>query len=363
MKGYYLFAPVEPGCVGPESGVERKVRAQHKALASCFDCELKILPCAEGSRSIWGKLIRRLPFTAMRRKWEYNGEFDDASFVYIREVDYDNAFIRYLRSMRKSNPKLSVIYEVPTYPENSGSRVTLRTLPFRLKEKHTQAILHSYVDRIVTYYGQDMIYGTPCIKTINGYDFSHIELPKREISDRIEILSVAVNASWHGYDRLIKGIEKYYAEGGSENFIYHIVGAPLPEYGVTNEHVILHGPMFGDELKELYRRCLLGVDVLGGHRKEYPISSSLKSREYAAYGLPLITSSPVDYLEEDSPYQLILPYDDTPIDMNCVVEYYHRLYDNVDCNILAENIRKNGESKCGMLMTMQPVINWLKIEH
>ena len=33
MKGYYLFAPVEPACVGPQSGVERKVRAQHQALA------------------------------------------------------------------------------------------------------------------------------------------------------------------------------------------------------------------------------------------------------------------------------------------------------------------------------------------
>ena len=42
MKGYYLFAPVEPACVGPQSGVERKVRAQHAALARHLDCELVI---------------------------------------------------------------------------------------------------------------------------------------------------------------------------------------------------------------------------------------------------------------------------------------------------------------------------------
>ena len=32
MKGYYLFAPVEQSNYGPDSGVERKVRSQHKAL-------------------------------------------------------------------------------------------------------------------------------------------------------------------------------------------------------------------------------------------------------------------------------------------------------------------------------------------
>ena len=37
MKGYYLFAPVEPGVAGPASGVERKVRAQHKALSQYVD--------------------------------------------------------------------------------------------------------------------------------------------------------------------------------------------------------------------------------------------------------------------------------------------------------------------------------------
>ena len=44
MKGYYLFAPMEPENLGPHSGVERKVRAQHKALSQYVDCDLVILP-------------------------------------------------------------------------------------------------------------------------------------------------------------------------------------------------------------------------------------------------------------------------------------------------------------------------------
>ena len=37
MKGYYLFAPVEKDNYGPDSGVERKVRSQHKALGRYVD--------------------------------------------------------------------------------------------------------------------------------------------------------------------------------------------------------------------------------------------------------------------------------------------------------------------------------------
>ena len=80
MKGYFLFAPVEQENAGPGSGVERKVRSQHKALNEYVQCELVILPPAVYSGSPAEKVIRRLPFTAAWRKWKYSGEFDEAIF-------------------------------------------------------------------------------------------------------------------------------------------------------------------------------------------------------------------------------------------------------------------------------------------
>lgn len=86
MKGYYLFAPVEPDCFGPDSGVERKVRAQHKVLQHHVDCELVIWDPVSYSGTLTEKIIRRLPGTAAWRKWAYHGEFDDADFLYIRQA-------------------------------------------------------------------------------------------------------------------------------------------------------------------------------------------------------------------------------------------------------------------------------------
>ena len=363
MKGYYLFAPVEPGCVGPQSGIERKVRAQHAALARHLNCELVILDPVKYTQSPSERLLRRLPFTAAWRKWEYQGEFDDADFLYIRQVYHDTAFVRYLRAIRRANPRVKILYEVPTYPYLAESKVTLSSLPFALKERHNAPRAAKLCDRVVTFYGQDTIWGIKCIKLLNGYDFDRITLPHRELGDTVHILSVAANAFWHGYDRFLEGLGRYYQQGGSENIHYHLVGDILPEYKALVEkydlrgHVTLHGRLFGEPLEELYRLCTIGIDILGGHRKDFPVSSTLKSREYGAWGLPLVTSSPVDFMGTDCPWQHLVPYDDSPVDMDAMLRYYHEAYGDADT--VAKAIRDFSYGKCHMPITMEPVVRWL----
>ena len=367
MKGYYLFAPVEPECAGPESGVERKVRAQHKVLQQYLDCELVILPPVQYTRSLPEKIIRRLPYTAAWRKWKYRGEFDDADYLYIRQVYHDRSFLRYLKKLRRRNPRVKILYEVPTYPfERSVKRSKRLPDPYVLKREKNIRPIFAQMDYVITFYGQEQILGVPCIPLINGFDFSTVTLPDRAVDKTVTMLSVSATGYWHGYDRLIEGIHQYYANGGTEDIIYHVVGNVLPELQKMaqdyklEDHVVFHGRLSGQPLQDLYRQCLLGVDVLGGHRKNYPVSSSLKSREYGAYGIPIITSSPVDYLDAGSPYQCILPYDDSPIDMETVLAYYHSLYDETDCNELAKQIRASAEKTCGMEQTMLPLIHWLQ---
>ena len=368
MKGYYLFAPVEPECVGPESGVERKIRAQHRAMNSMIDCELVIWEPVAYNGSKMEKITRRLPFTAAWRKWEYHGEFDDADFLYIRQVYHDASFVRYLRRIKHNNPTIKIIYEVPTYPYDAESKVTLSSIPFAAKERLNRVRAAKYIDRIVTFYDQQTIWGVPCIKLINGYDFSQVSLPHREPSDAIHVLSVAATAPWHGYDRMIEGLHRYYQNGGSENVVYHLVGNIMPEHQKMvrdyhlSDHVVFYGRMSGDPLKQMFEFCTIGIDVLGGHRKDYPVSSSLKSREYCAYGLPQITSSPIDFMEEGFPYQLLVPYDDSPVDIQAIVDFYHRVYDGRDPDDVASEIREYACGKCDMDVAMKPVTNWIKEE-
>ena len=365
MKGYYLFAPVEAENAGPGSGVERKVRAQHKALNQYLDCELVVLPSVQYTGKFMEKIRRRLPFTAAWRRWKYNGEFDGGDFLYIRQVYHDASFARYLRAIKKRNPNIKIVYEVPTYPYLTEQKTSRANAAFRKKEARWSVRSANYMDRIVTFYGQNEIWGVPCIKLINGYDFSQVELPERSAPKDVPIISVAANAFWHGYDRLIEGLHQYYENGGTEQITYHVVGNILPalqsmvqKYRLE-EHVIFHGRQSGEALKKLYEQCYLGADVLGGHRKNYPVSSSLKSREYAAYGLPILTASPIDYLAEDCPFQLLAPYDDSPVDIPALLTFFHRLY-QISPDTLAHKIREAAQSACDMSVTMRPVADWLR---
>lgn len=365
MKGYYLFAPYEESCLGPGSGVEKKVRAQHLVLSSICDCELSILPPVRFQNTTGERIIRRLPYTASWNRWDYRGEFDDADFLYMRMVHHDQSLIRYLRAIRSSNPKIKILYEVPTYPMGKY-RFSFNSVSFDLKEFFARKQLHRYVDRIITFYGQSSIWDVPCIALLNGYDFSQIQLPQRSQPEAVHLLSVAAVSPIHGYERLLEGFHRYYANGGTEAVFYHYVGPALPEhrrmakeYGLE-DRVIFHGPQYGEDLRSLFAQCTLGVDVLGGYKANYTVSSSLKSREYAAYGLPILTAAPIDYQPEAYPYTLLIPNDPSPVEIPELLQFWHGIYDSRDVNQLARQIREEAVSRCDMRAAMQPVLDWLR---
>ena len=301
--------------------------------------------------------LRRIKEIQEKLRRKRNGE--------LERMTVDEAFVKYLRDIKKSNPAVKIIYEIPTYPYGEDDRYNLSNFMFLLKERICRIRAAKYMDRIVTFYGQDSIWGVPCLKLMNGYDFSSVALPNREKPQTIELISVASTASWHGYDRVFKGLREYYDAGGTEIINFHVVGTILAEHEKMvsdlklENRVIFHGKLFGDALYDIYQNCSIGIDVLGGYRIGYTISSSLKSREYAAYGMPLITASPVDYLPEDCPYQLILPNNDEPIDMQKVVAFFHELYDGQDIKQLTASIRDYGIQKIDMHVTMGPILKYI----
>lgn len=365
MKGYYLFAPMEPENLGPHSGVERKVRAQHKALSQSVDCDLVILPAVEYTGSKVEKIIRRLPFTAAWRKWEYKGEFNDADFLYIRQVYHDDSFVRYLRAIKTQNPSVKIVYEVPTYPYDQQMAWSASSAPFLLKERINRKKVARLVDRIVTFYGQKSIWGVPCIPLMNGFDFSSAAMAERTPTDEIHMVSVAATAFWHGYQYMIEGLRDYYANGGKEKIIFHMVGNVLPEHAKMvkdyrlDDCVVFHGKLSGEELNKVYNQCSLGINTLGPIKDGNPMSSSLKSREYAAFGLPIVSALPIDYLPADYEYLYLVPATDEPINIQGVVNYYHRVFDGKDRNAMSKIIRDNAKQLCDMQITMKPVIEWL----
>ena len=87
---------------------------------------------------------------------------------------------------------------------------------------------------------------------------------------------------------------------------------------------MLHGKMHGEDLDHLFNSCDFGIGSLGRHRVGIDKIKTLKNREYAARGIPFVYSE-TDTDFDQKPYVLKVPADETPIDINHIIQFYKGL--------------------------------------
>lgn len=134
----------------------------------------------------------------------------------------------------------------------------------------------------------------------------------------------------------------------------------VKERGLEN-YVIFHGYLMGDELDEFYNGIDLGICSLGGHRKGlYGFTSELKSREYLARGLAVVSSMRIDVFDEwEFPYKLYVPQDESNISIERIVEFYEQILQTKTTGMIAEEIRKYAMKKVGLEKMVEPVAEYI----
>lgn len=357
-------------------GPIKKVEAQMKSFRTV--CDVTLInhdPNKKGVLSIVDKIKSRLPFMPITTKWEYDERFTSADFIYIRRPSFfDHSLYKLLKKIKQKNPKVKIILEHPTYPYLSQlmAHGFWKQSLFILKDIINHHLIAYYLDRITTFSEHEKIAGVKTIRIMNGVDFSSINMPVREnVEDKIELIEVSSVNFWHGYDRILEGMGQYYKTGGKRNIIFNIVGdgMVIPQFKQIVEkyhledHVVFYGNKGGKELEDIYRHSYIGIDALGRHRSNNPTNSSLKSREYAAYGIPLVAAVPIDFADKDWPYVAYVPQDESPIDMEQIIAFYDSIYRDKDANAIATEIRDYGKSRCDMSITMQPVVDYIQEEN
>nr|MCR5032311.1 glycosyltransferase [Lachnospiraceae bacterium] len=193
----------------------------------------------------------------------------------------------------------------------------------------------------------------------------------------LNLVAVANVAPWHGYDRLIESMGRYYQGGGKENCVFHLVGggAEVGRYQELvskwnlGEHVVFHGSLYGKALDDLYDVMDLAVETLGMHRKGIALSSSLKSKEYALKGLPILTSCKLDaFPEEACEFVLMLPQGEQEICFHEILDFYKKLYYDENSGSWSLDKKKEltayisdyAKEHCDMYVTMQDTVQKLK---
>lgn len=218
--------------------------------------------------------------------------------VYWRAAPELPAGLRLARQIKKSGGRF--IYEYPTFPMTTEKSMSVLRSAYSVYSKMLRKRIEALTDGFVLI-GEDAggsYNGKPAVNISNGINLEVLQ-PRnpRPDGEVIHILALASMSYWHGYDRLIRSLAEY---KGRENVRIHMVGGndggSIPEWkalteemGLT-EKVIFHGAKSGGELNEMFDLCDIGVNSLGMYRKGFSVTSELKSREYAARGLPFVCS-------------------------------------------------------------------------
>lgn len=354
-------------------GVPKKILCQANAMQSKFDVE--ILYYFDGKVRLYNvnnkkekvlndassKLSVLKTATKLVKTRKYVG-------AYVRYPRSDYFFIKMLKSFKKAGMK--IVVEIPTYPYDKEGFETFKGRIINCLDRSFRGLLHKFVDRIVTYSDDEEIFGITTINTINGIDFANVEYDKSAIDVRETVNLIAVSAMFrvHGYERLIEGLNDYYCSGGERNIILKLVGKGdectkyeklVKEYNLE-DHVIFYGAQFGDALQNLYIGNAVGVNSLAIHRQGLIKESTLKTKEYAAKGLPIISSSFVDAFSKkgNEEYVYRVSPDESNVNIEELLSFIDKVYSNPTKEI-RENIRNDGSKVCDIAITMEPVIQFL----
>ena len=288
--------------------------------------------------------------------------------VYIRYGYCDFAFLKMLRQMKKISGT-RIVLEIPTFPyDKEMAKKSAKYRLLRVIDNLTRHQLKNYIDLIATFSTDRKIFEIPCVHIVNGVSFQDIKKKSPTISNsKISMIAVSSMGFNHGYERIIEGMNIYYCSGGTRDIEFLLVGdgVELPKYKklieryALSDRVTCYGFQTGANLEQLYDASDIAVASLGMHRADIYLASTLKTREYAAKGLPIVTSCKIDVFPDDWEYLLNVSADEAPVDINEIVRFYDRVYRNsTDEDTVAEQIRAYAQKRCDIFSTMMPVIDF-----
>lgn len=105
---------------------------------------------------------------------------------------------------------------------------------------------------------------------------------------------------WHGVDKVLI-LAKAFPE-----WHFDIIGPKLDLFSVPS-NVVVHGFLSRDAYLSLMAKADVGIGTLALHRKRMNEASPLKTREYLAYGLPVIIGYRDSDFPSGAPFLLELP--------------------------------------------------------
>ncbi len=288
-------------------------------------------------------------------------------FCYMRSQFFCGNVKRMLTRLK--NLGLKNVVEIPTYPYDKELRMQgLKGYPKLFCDRFYRTRCRNLIDRITTFNKYDEIFGVPAIILTNGVRVDDLPISRSEYSsDRLDVLSMSSMLPWHGLDRAIAGLGQYYEQGGRRDIHLHICGkgTELASYEALvrklglETRVTFYGPTYGEELDKVFDKCSVGLCALGVHRRGELYGSPLKTVEYLARGITVISEMILDFLPQGHRFLFTVPADESPLDYFAISEWMDSLArDGADR--LHEEVRSYAYEHCDTAVTMKKVLDYFR---
>jgi glycosyltransferase involved in cell wall biosynthesis len=252
-------------------------------------------------------------------------------FIYARHIIFYTHYIfEFYNQLCSKNE--NVIYEFYTFPYDNEFKEGDKGLK---ADKYYRKKIKDFIKITTNYNEFTEILGIPSIPLNNGIDLEKISvkrnIPKKKINC-IEMIGIATLWFWHGYDRVIEGLNQYYNSKENKYEIkFNIVGEGketerlknlVDKYGLQ-KYVIFHGKLLDSHLlQQLRQESDIAIGSLGLHRLKLTNVSTIKAPEYCAAGIPFIISYNEISFKEPQKFILNVEPNDNPLCIEEVIKFY-----------------------------------------
>ncbi len=279
--------------------------------------------------------------------------------IWIRHNIFSFNFLTFLKNLKQENSKLTILYEIPTYPYIYEFKHVYKLI-IKLQEKLIMTRLVGHIDFILGGFDRRSLFNVPIIKVTNGITIKNYDkICNKTSSKTINLLVSGVLWNWYGIDRIIEGLKKYTGNDiqihviGEGNDLEHLKKLVL-EYSLS-DIFSFYGWLDKSNVDNLEIPNCIGIGTLASFRKKLSSIYSLKHREFCARGMPFIYSGfDSDFDEKNCSFIYKVPLNDDPIEIDAIVQWYRTLKST------PEEIRNYAIQNLDWKVKIQEILNAIK---
>lgn len=347
-----IFMCVNYPKYNPAIGISKKIKSQIQAFrklgydvtySAYLDSGIGIYT---NDRIVWeSKYPSKILLNALRRFYlmiaciKFLRGRENFDLAFIRWDALDHFYFKVLQMLNDNCGKILMDFHgyFPGMKPSSikGLYIWLSTKIFGYK-------LKKYIDFGIGETTHDKLFGIDIMTIDTGIDID-IYNPHCYVGnkDEINMVSVANETVYHGYDRIITGLYNYYKIKPNLKIYLHLVGnISQKTINLINklhlkDVVVLYGYKSGDELTKIYNKCNIGVGPLAPHRIGGKEGTGIKTKEYFAIGLPYFYAGNELLVPIGFPYTHRISATNQDVDIQEIIHFYYCLqnYKNIQENM------------------------------